>query len=625
VARRGSFDVNGVYYEWWDVNANVLGWFDLSLVPGQLEEPSPPASLFTDDRYVIVQGGNSGFEEFVAAPVTFALEEPSGFAPVIAPDAVVTLSPPEDFAGSLAFEEPPGFTPLVVLEGVVFLPPPEDFAGALPLEEVAAFVLPFDTLISAQLGDQSEEFGLPHPNEDTSAAPSFAPDPFIAPAIVSEDFAGSLAFEEPPGFTPLVVIEGVVFLPPSEDFAGSLAFEEPPGFFPRVILDAIVTLSPPEDFAGSLAFEEPPGFTPLVVIEDVVFLPPPEDFAGSLALEEPSGFTPLVILDALVPLPTPEDFAGSLAFEEPPGFVPVPETLLLIPSFPPSEDFAGSFMFEEGPPVLPPFPLEAFTVFVVDEEFIVVPTPPPPPPPPPPIPSITPRRKAAGGGGARPLESIPWCVPWWWPLRTNEPVCPPERTPPEPVALLRAREERAARARDEIEYALLPLDAVEVRALAAGTVHRFQDKRAGKGLTLHADDGTTYHYAELGAYAVPDGARVAQGDRLAWTARAASALPPAPATATSGAMGAVTPTPAIPSRAVYGVLPWVRTTVPPSPPPAPPALPAPAPEAPTTVRIVLPPAPMAVVGAVTLTVLVLGVGFWLLTRVPSPPPVPDDD
>jgi hypothetical protein len=189
------------------------------------------------------------------------------------------------------------------------------------------------------------------------------------PSPSSEDFAGSLPFEEPARFTLTIIEPSSRVLVADEDFGGAHPIEDSPPLIVFVVEPTRAVFATPEDFAGSLPLEEdvprqslsePPVCSTLAVSS--------EEFASSLPLEE-YGTRIVFIEKPRLPLTPPsEDFAGSLPFEDfSPAILIVSDTTrvyLLRGVLVANEDFAGSLPLEEdallirtivAEPWLPPF------------------------------------------------------------------------------------------------------------------------------------------------------------------------------------------------------------------------------------------------------------------------------
>jgi hypothetical protein len=435
-------------------------------------------------------------EEFVA-PIPTVVEEDSLFVATEGPAAdLIRTSPSEDFAGSLPAEE-------VADEAAQFV----FIAPQIPLTPI---VVP-------------EEFGLPHPSEETASdvvLSAWAGGPVPPPP--DEEFAGSLPAEEAPDETTAFVAAPPELPWPQatsvEDFAGSLPLEE---------AGHVLTLTEP--IAAPLSFQDEEFGLPHPVEEDGAVLilpvagtlslaPPDEEFAGSLPAEEGheewSTFAAPIPIGPMTPLWTGEDFAGSLPLEEPPGWWPLPLIRVVL-------------------------------AFGVDEALATPPAPPPAPPPP----FAPPPASLVGGGGA--WRAMPPCPP--------DPLCPPDY-----------RREWDQQERDwvcvpcdDVDYALLPLaDAMKVKALADGVIETFIDGKTGVVVRLTADDGTVYYYAKVKR--VKRG-RVKKGDVIGIsenTQIAPHMLSPAPRDDDEEEAASAEP------PALYGVLPVAPRPIPISPPPA---------------------------------------------------------
>lgn len=80
----------------------------------------------------------------------------------------------------------------------------------------------------------------------------------------------------------------------------------------------------------------------------------------------------------------------------------------------------------------------------------------------------------------------------------------------------------------EADFVLLHMhgQGAPVKALADGNVELFVDEKGRQSIVLSSDDGTRYWYADVGASAVADGARVRAGQPIARTKPGAAPVPP---------------------------------------------------------------------------------------------------
>lgn len=486
------------------------------LQPTPLVEEAPPQSPLAAEAALILAPVEEDFAPLIAA---FDEDSPPQFAPS-PPDWIAPPSSDEEFGLPHPSEEPG--TVFITVPGAptILSPSPEDFAGSLPLEEDVTAILLSSAVWLAPI-TIDEEFASPHFDEDS-------PPPYvlivssdsIRIAVVDEDFAGSLPLEED---VPLILAQRESWISPlvvAEDYVAPRVVEEPP-YVQIVSVEALTTAVVfDEEFAGSLPFEEdvpflfnaPPTWISPFVVD--------EEFAGSLPLEEDT-VAPL-ITSAPQPLIT-------VSFDEEPGF---------------------SHLAEDEPPLLPLFVLPpALFIAPADE---VIPVPPIPPPPPPPIPPPRPRPPTPpeiGGGNnwAYALVLPPICPPGHrrlWDKEKQTWICVPI---------------------DTVDYALLPLNQADVKALADGVVDVFVDKKNLLVVRLTADDGTTYYYAKVER--VKKG-RVKKGDvigRATDVAAAPKALGSGAAPPAEEKTSSQPPPPSVQAKetepAIFGVLPIAKPTI----------------------------------------------------------------
>lgn len=95
MARRGSWDVCGTSYEWFDVDANVLGWWDKELVPGTTPPP-PPKPKPKPPRPQSPSGGGGGqfYPDYCPPP---PIEQDAAFRKKL--DELLNEQPIEKYVG----------------------------------------------------------------------------------------------------------------------------------------------------------------------------------------------------------------------------------------------------------------------------------------------------------------------------------------------------------------------------------------------------------------------------------------------------------------------------------------------------------------------------------------------
>lgn len=118
----------------------------------------------------------------------------------------------------------------------------------------------------------------------------------------------------------------------------------------------------------------------------------------------------------------------------------------------------------------------------------------------------------------------------------------------------------------EADFALIHVNVpgATVKALADGSVEIFIDEKGRTSIVLSGDDGTRYWYADVGASAVRDGARVRAGQPIARTKLGAAPVPPS-LVRRSGVHAAL-PSPERSSPPKPAQIVFIETPVPPPPP-----------------------------------------------------------